>query len=62
MRSFMEAPLGAAIFQSPIAQPNADGRGLQHMHASLYDKGRVASFFDTGAASRGSGNTGTNKK
>ena len=34
----------------------------QHMHASLNDKGRAAVVLDTGAASRGSGNAGTNKE
>lgn len=32
------------------------------MHASLNDKGRAAVVLDTGAASRGSGNAGTNKE
>ena len=32
------------------------------MHASLNDTGRAAVVLDTGAASRGSGNAGTNKE
>ncbi|MGB5252360.1 MAG: N-6 DNA methylase, partial [Sedimenticolaceae bacterium] len=32
------------------------------MHASLGDQGRAAVVLDTGAASRGSGNAGTNKE
>ena len=35
---------------------------VQHMHASLGDHGRAAVVLDTGAASRGSGNAGTNKE
>jgi type I restriction enzyme M protein len=41
---------------------SADWGWLQHMHASLNDKGRAAVVLDTGAASRGSGNAGTNKE
>jgi type I restriction enzyme M protein len=40
----------------------ADWGWVQHMHASLNDKGRAAVVLDTGAASRGSGNAGTNKE
>jgi len=35
---------------------------LQHILASLNEKGRAAVVLDTGAASRGSGNAGTNKE
>ena len=35
---------------------------MQHIHASLTDGGRAAVVLDTGAASRGSGNAGTNKE
>ena len=41
---------------------SADWGWVQHMHASLNDKGRAAVVLDTGAASRGSGNVGTNKE
>jgi type I restriction enzyme M protein len=41
---------------------SADWGWAQHMHASLNDKGRAAVVLDTGAASRGSGNAGTNKE
>ncbi|UHD16485.1 type I restriction-modification system subunit M [Thiocapsa bogorovii] len=41
---------------------SADWGWVQHMHASLNDKGRAAVVLDTGAASRGSGNAGTNKE
>ena len=41
---------------------SADWGWVQHIHASLNDKGRAAVVLDTGAASRGSGNAGTNKE
>lgn len=41
---------------------SADWGWVQHMHASLNATGRVAVVLDTGAASRGSGNAGTNKE
>ena len=40
----------------------ADWGWIQHMHASLNDKGRAAVVLGTGAASRGSGNVVTNKE
>ena len=43
-------------------QSSADWGWVQHIHASLNDKGRAAVVLDTGAASRGSGNAGTNKE
>jgi type I restriction enzyme M protein len=41
---------------------SADWGWVQHMHASLNGTGRAAVVLDTGAASRGSGNAGTNKE
>ncbi len=41
---------------------SADWGWVQHMHASLNEKGRAAVVLDTGAASRGSGNAGANKE
>ena len=41
---------------------SADWGWVQHMHASLNDKGRAAVVLDTGAASRGSGNAGTSRE
>jgi len=41
---------------------SADWGWVQHMHASINDSGRAAVVLDTGAASRGSGNAGTNKE
>ena len=40
----------------------ADWGWIQHIHASLNEKGRAAIVIDTGAASRGSGNVGSNKE
>ena len=41
---------------------SADWGWVQHMYASLNEKGRAAVVLDTGGASRGSGNAGTNKE
>lgn len=41
---------------------SADWGWVQHMQASLNATGRAAVVLDTGAASRGSGNAGTNKE
>jgi type I restriction enzyme M protein len=41
---------------------SADWGWVQHMAASLDEKGRAAIVLDTGAASRGSGNAGKNKE
>jgi type I restriction enzyme M protein len=41
---------------------SADWGWVQHMYASLNKTGRAAIVLDTGAASRGSGNSGTNKE
>jgi type I restriction enzyme M protein len=41
---------------------SADWGWAQHIYASLNEKGRAAIVLDTGAASRGSGNAGTNKE
>jgi type I restriction enzyme M protein len=43
-------------------ESSADWGWVQHMHASLNTTGRAAVVLDTGAASRGSGNAGTNKE
>jgi type I restriction enzyme M protein len=40
----------------------ADRGWIQHMYASLNDNGKMAIVLDTGAVSRGSGNTGKNKE
>ena len=41
---------------------NADWGWVQHMYASLQENGRMAVVLDTGAVSRGSGNTGRSRE
>lgn len=41
---------------------SADWGWIQHMFASLNDKGKMAVVLDTGAVSRGSGNVGANRE
>ncbi len=41
---------------------SADWGWVQHMVASLRERGRMAVVLDTGAVSRGSGNTGSNRE
>ncbi len=41
---------------------SADWGWIQHMHASLNERGKMAVVLDTGAASRGSGNQGSNRE
>jgi type I restriction enzyme M protein len=41
---------------------SADWGWIQHMFASLKDKGKMAVVLDTGAVSRGSGNQGSNRE
>jgi type I restriction enzyme M protein len=55
---FDRFPAGAGF----PGKSSADWGWVQHMHASLNDTGRAAVVLDTGAASRGSGNAGTNKE
>ncbi|MBI4676259.1 MAG: N-6 DNA methylase [Elusimicrobia bacterium] len=44
------------------SRQSADWAWLQHIHASLNEKGRAAVVLDTGAASRGSGSQGDNRE
>ena len=48
----------------PAGSPGGkiDWGWMQHIYSSLNSKGRAAVVLDTGAASRGSGNQGTNKE
>jgi type I restriction enzyme M protein len=55
---FDRFPAGAGF----PGKSSADWGWVQHMHASLKPQGRAAVVLDTGAVSRGSGNTGTNKE
>lgn len=41
---------------------SADWGWIQHMYASLNERGRMAVVLDTGAVSRGSGNQGSNRE
>jgi type I restriction enzyme M protein len=41
---------------------SADWGWIQHMYASLRERGKMAVVLDTGAVSRGSGNTGSNRE
>jgi type I restriction-modification system DNA methylase subunit len=58
LRTFDRFPDGAGF----PGKSSADWGWVQHMHASLKAEGRAAVVLDTGAASRGSGNAGTNKE
>jgi len=51
-------PVGAGF----PGKSSADWGWVQHIHASMNATGRAAVVLDTGAASRGSGNAGTNKE
>ncbi|MGI6495104.1 MAG: N-6 DNA methylase [Kiritimatiellia bacterium] len=55
---FDRFPAGAGF----PGKSSADWGWVQHIHASLNERGRAAIVLDTGAASRGSGNAGTNKE
>ena len=55
---FDRFPAGAGF----PGKSSADWGWIQHIHASLNDTGRAAIVLDTGAASRRSGNAGTNKE
>ncbi len=52
---------GRFIFGVPPGS-SADWGWIQHMYASLNERGRMAVVIDTGAASRGSGNQGSNRE
>jgi type I restriction enzyme M protein len=52
---------GRFRFGMPPAS-SADWGWVQHMFASLNDRGKMAMVIDTGAASRGSGNQGSNRE
>jgi len=52
---------GRFAFGYPPAS-SADWGWVQHMYSSLKDGGKMAVVLDTGAVSRGSGNTGSNRE
>ncbi len=67
-KEFSEADYDADEFDRFLAgagfpgKSSADWGWVQHIYASLNENGRAAVVLDTGAASRGSGNAGTNKE
>ena len=54
-------PYSRFIFGYPPSN-SADWGWIQHMFASLNEKGKMAVVLDTGAVSRGSGNVGKNRE
>jgi type I restriction enzyme M protein len=46
----------------PPSNSTADWGWIQHMYASLKEKGKLVVVIDTGVVSRGSGNVGSNKE
>jgi type I restriction-modification system DNA methylase subunit len=54
-------PYGRFAFGAPPSS-TADWGWVQHMVASLDERGRMAVVLDTGAVSRGSGNAGSNRE
>lgn len=59
--TYVNDPYERFIYGFP-PQNTADWGWIQHMYASLKDHGKMAVVLDTGAASRGSGNTGRNRE
>jgi type I restriction enzyme M protein len=55
-------PFGRFPKEAGFPGNKADWGWMQHVLASLNDKGKAAVVFDTGAASRGSGNANSNKE
>jgi type I restriction enzyme M protein len=49
-------------FEFGVPPEKVDWGWLQHMYASLNDKGRMAVVLDTGSVSRGSGNAGSDRE
>ncbi len=58
----MKMMLTAALVYGYPPSSSADWGWIQHMVASLTDKGKMAVVLDTGAVSRGSGNQGANRE
>jgi type I restriction enzyme M protein len=50
------------LFGIPPSNSTADWGWIQHMFASLKEKGKLVVVIDTGVVSRGSGNVGSNKE
>jgi type I restriction enzyme M protein len=61
LTTYQNDTYGRFRFGIPPAS-SADWGWVQHMYASLNDGGKMAMVIDTGAASRGSGNQGSNRE
>ena len=60
-KTYENDPYNRFIYGYP-PNSSADWGWVQHMFASLNDKGRMAVILDTSAVSRGSGNEGSNRE
>jgi type I restriction enzyme M protein len=60
-RTYENDPYNRFSFGYPPSS-SADWGWIQHMSASLNEKGKMAVVLDTGAVSRGSGNVGRNRE
>jgi type I restriction enzyme M protein len=59
---FENDPYDRFLFGIPPSNSSSDWGWIQHMFASLNDKGKLVVVIDTGVVSRGSGNTGSNRE
>jgi len=59
---FETDPYNRFLFGIPPSNSTADWGWIQHMFASLKEKGKLVVVIDTGVVSRGSGNVGSNKE
>jgi len=59
---FETDPHNRFLFGIPPSNSTADWGWIQHMFASLREKGKLVVVIDTGVVSRGSGNVGSNKE
>jgi len=59
---FETDPHNRFLFGIPPSNSTADWGWIQHMYASLKEKGKLVVVIDTGVVSRGSGNVGSNKE
>lgn len=59
---FETDPYDRFLFGIPPSNSTADWGWIQHMFASLKEKGKLVVVIDTGVVSRGSGNVGSNKE
>ena len=59
---FETDPYNRFLFGIPPSNSTADWGWIQHLFASLKEKGKLVVVIDTGVPSRGSGNVGSNKE